>query len=77
MIIYKIEVHDPVAGYSYGKQTFATIDAAKRWLSNLLQDLRESGVKVREDEGEGMYEIAFCIGGMYYQYRVVSEYPIY
>ena len=77
MTIYKIETHDPISGYSYGRQTFATLDAAKRWLSCLLDDVREAGIKVREEETEQSYEIAFCLGNMYYQYRVVSEYPIF
>ena len=77
MTIYKIETHDPISGYAYGKQTFATLEAAKRWLSTLLRDVRDAGIAVREEETEQSYEIAFCLGNMYYQYRVVSEYPIF
>lgn len=76
MIVYRIESHDPISGYHYGREIFGTIDAAKNWLSNFLEELKESGLPISLDESDTAYTIAFSIGGMFYQYRVVSVYTI-
>ena len=77
MTIYKIECHDPICGYFYAKQTFGSIDSAKRWLAKFVADLRSDGGKVEEIERKDSYEIIFNLGGFAtYQYRVVSEFTI-
>lgn len=75
MYLYKIEICDPIGGFTYPNEIYGSLYAAKKRLGGIIQDLKDAGVKYEEREGEHWYELSFRIGmGVfaYYRYNIVS-----
>ena len=75
MEYWKIEFHEPIGGYHYLNEVFASKESAKRRLRLLIGDVVESGIKGGESEGEGWYEFYFSLGmSSFYTYKVLRSY---
>lgn len=62
MYLYKIEVFDPIAGFTYPNELYGSLYAAKQRLRGIIQDIKEAGVDYHEREGERFYEFSYGIG---------------
>ena len=71
MYLYKIEVYDPIAGFTYPNEIYGSLYAAKQRLKGIIEDIKKAGVDYYEKEEERFYEFSYEMGMFaYYAYKI-------